>query len=84
MVRIPESYGGEGGDALAVVIVLEEVARVCASSSLITAVNKLGAVPLLLSGSQELKRKYLTPLARDGAMFSYPLSEAGAGSDAAS
>ena len=62
---------------------IEEVARVCASSSLIPAVNKLGTVPLLLSGSEELKQKYLPPVARGEAMFSYALSEAGAGSDAA-
>jgi alkylation response protein AidB-like acyl-CoA dehydrogenase len=60
------------------------VARACASSSLIPAVNKLGTVPLLLSGSEELKRRYLPPVARGEAMFSYALSEAGAGSDAAS
>jgi alkylation response protein AidB-like acyl-CoA dehydrogenase len=83
-VHVPESYGGEGADALAAVIVIEEVARACASSSLIPAVNKLGTVPLLLSGSEELKARYLTPVARDGAMFSYALSEADAGSDAAS
>jgi alkylation response protein AidB-like acyl-CoA dehydrogenase len=82
-VHIPESYGGEGGDALAAVIVIEEVARVCASSSLIPAVNKLGTVPLLLSGSDKLKQKYLPPVARGEAMFSYALSEAGSGSDAA-
>jgi alkylation response protein AidB-like acyl-CoA dehydrogenase len=83
-VHIPEAYGGEGGDALAAAIVIEEVARACASSSLIPAVNKLGTVPLLLSASEELKRKYLAPVARGDAMFSYALSEAGAGSDAAS
>ena len=83
-VHVPEVYGGEGADALAAVIVIEEVARACASSSLIPAVNKLGTVPLLLSGSEELKRRYLTPVARGEAMFSYALSEAGAGSDAAS
>src|SRR6201986_1832959 len=83
-VHIPEAYGGEGADALAAVIVIEEVARACASSSLIPAVNKLGTVPVLLSGSEELKRKYLPPVARGEAMFSYALSEAGAGSDAAS
>jgi alkylation response protein AidB-like acyl-CoA dehydrogenase len=82
--HIPESYGGEGADALAAVIVIEEVARACAASSLIPAVNKLGTVPLLLSGSEELKRTYLPPVARGEAMFSYALSEAGAGSDAAS
>ena len=82
-VHIPEAYGGEGADALAAVIVIEEVARACASSSLIPAVNKLGTVPLLLSGSEELKQRYLPPVARGEAMFSYALSEAGAGSDAA-
>src|SRR6201992_4116958 len=83
-VHIPEAYGGEGADALATVIVIEEVARVCGSSSLIPAVNKLGTVPVLLSGSEELKHKFLAPVARGEAMFSYALSEAGAGSDAAS
>jgi alkylation response protein AidB-like acyl-CoA dehydrogenase len=83
-VHVPEAYGGQGGDALAAVIVIEEVARVCASSSLIPAVNKLGTVPLLLSGSEDLKRRYLPPVARGDVLFSYALSEAGAGSDAAS
>src|ERR1700721_2582645 len=81
--HIPESYGGEGADALATVIIIEEVARACASSSLIPAVNKLGTVPLLLSASEELKQRYLPLVARGGALFSYALSEAGAGSDAA-
>jgi alkylation response protein AidB-like acyl-CoA dehydrogenase len=81
--HIPEGYGGEGADALAVVIIIEEVARACGASSLIPAVNKLGTVPLLLAGSEELKRKYLPPVARGEALFSYALSEAGAGSDAA-
>ena len=82
-VHIPEAYGGNGADALATVIVIEEVARACASSSLIPAVNKLGTVPVLLSGGEELKKKYLAPVARGEAMFSYALSEAEAGSDAA-
>jgi alkylation response protein AidB-like acyl-CoA dehydrogenase len=82
-VHIPEAYGGEGADALASVIVVEEVARACAASSLIPAVNKLGTMPVLLSGSEELKQRYLPPVARGEAMFSYALSEAGAGSDAA-
>jgi alkylation response protein AidB-like acyl-CoA dehydrogenase len=82
-VHIPEAHGGEGADALAAVIVIEEVARACASSALIPAVNKLGTVPLLLSGSEELKGKYLPPVARGEAMFSYALSEADVGSDAA-
>jgi alkylation response protein AidB-like acyl-CoA dehydrogenase len=82
-VHVPEAYGGVGADALATVIVIEEVARGCASSSLIPAVNKLGTVPILLSGSEELKKRFLAPVARGEAMFSYALSEAEAGSDAA-
>ncbi|GAA3471525.1 acyl-CoA dehydrogenase family protein [Nonomuraea roseola] len=82
-IHVPEEYGGAGADALAAVIVIEEVARACASSSLIPAVNKLGTVPLLLSASSSLKERYLTPVAAGEAMFSYALSEPEAGSDAA-
>jgi len=82
-IHVPEAYDGSGADALSTVIVIEEVARVCASSSLIPAVNKLGSLPLQLSGSEELKRKYLGALARREGMFSYCLSEPEAGSDAA-
>ena len=81
--HVPTEYGGEGADALAVVIIIEEVARVCASSSLIPAVNKLGSVPLLLGGNPEQKKRWLTELAK-GRGFSYCLSESEAGSDAAS
>jgi alkylation response protein AidB-like acyl-CoA dehydrogenase len=82
-VHIPVEYGGAGGDALASVIVIEEVARACASSSLIPGVNKLGTVPLLLAGSEAVKSTFLPPVARGEAMFSYALSEPEAGSDAA-
>src|SRR3954447_13095512 len=82
--HIPVEYGGAGADALATAIVIEEVARACASSSLIPSVNKLGTMPLLLSASEELKRTYLTKVAAGEAMFSYCLSEPEAGSDAAS
>ncbi|MFE2041090.1 acyl-CoA dehydrogenase family protein [Streptomyces sp. NPDC059477] len=82
-VHVPEEYGGAGADALATVIVIEEVARVCASSSLIPAVNKLGSLPVILSGSESLKKRYMTPLAKGDGMFSYCLSEPDAGSDAA-
>jgi alkylation response protein AidB-like acyl-CoA dehydrogenase len=82
--HVPEEYDGAGADALATCIVIEEVARVCASSSLIPAVNKLGSLPLMLGGSEDLKKRYLTPLARGEAGFSYGLSEREAGSDTAS
>jgi alkylation response protein AidB-like acyl-CoA dehydrogenase len=63
------------------VIIIEEVARVCASSSLIPAVNKLGSLPLILGGSKEQKERWLPQLAK-GSGFSYCLSESEAGSDA--
>jgi alkylation response protein AidB-like acyl-CoA dehydrogenase len=81
-LHVPEEFGGAGGDALSSVLVIEEVARACATSSLIPAVNKLGSVPLMLGASRELKQKYFPPLARGEAMFSYALSEPEAGSDA--
>jgi len=81
--HIPENYGGAGADSVATCIVIEEVARVCCSSSLIPAVNKLGTVPLLLSAGEELKKQVLPRVASGEAMFSYALSEREAGSDAA-
>lgn len=81
--HIPEEYGGAGADALATCIVIEEVARACASASLIPAVNKLGTMPLLLAASEEVKQKSLPPVASGEATFSYGLSEREAGSDTA-
>ncbi|MFF0147746.1 butyryl-CoA dehydrogenase/acyl-CoA dehydrogenase [Amycolatopsis sulphurea] len=82
--HVPEQYGGAGADALATCIVIEEVARVCAASSLIPAVNKLGSLPLILAANEDVKAKYLPPLASGAAGFSYGLSERDAGSDTAS
>jgi alkylation response protein AidB-like acyl-CoA dehydrogenase len=81
-VHVPEEYGGQGADSVAACIVIEEVARVDASASLIPAVNKLGTMGLILRGSDELKKKVLSEIA-DGKMASYALSEREAGSDAA-
>jgi alkylation response protein AidB-like acyl-CoA dehydrogenase len=81
-LHIPEEYGGAGADAISTVIVMEEVARACASSSMILLVNKRGTIPLLLSASEYLKQRYLPPVATGDAMFSYGQSEPEAGSDA--
>jgi alkylation response protein AidB-like acyl-CoA dehydrogenase len=81
--HIPEAYGGEGADAIATCIVIEEVARVDASASLVPAVNKLGSVPILLSASEDLKQRVLPSIAAGRSMISYGLSEREAGSDAA-
>jgi alkylation response protein AidB-like acyl-CoA dehydrogenase len=82
-IHIPEEYGGQGGDSVAACIVIEEVARVCASSSLIPICNKLGTMGMLLRGSDELKKQVLPSIAAGEAVASYALSEREAGSDAA-
>jgi alkylation response protein AidB-like acyl-CoA dehydrogenase len=82
-IHVPEAYGGAGADRIAHSIVVEEVARACASSSLIVAGNKLGTMGLILAGSEELKQTYLPQVAAGAATFSYALSEREAGSDAA-
>ncbi|HEV7147160.1 MAG TPA: acyl-CoA dehydrogenase family protein [Pedococcus sp.] len=81
--HVPEEFGGVGADALATCIVIEEIARVDASASLIPAVNKLGSMPLILAANDDVKRRYLTPLAEGRTTFSYGLSEREAGSDTA-
>jgi alkylation response protein AidB-like acyl-CoA dehydrogenase len=82
-IHIPEHYGGQGADLVASCIVVEEIARVCASSSMIVTCNKLGTTGLIMSGSEELKRQVLPGLASGEMMASYALSEREAGSDAA-
>ncbi len=81
-INVPEAYGGAGVDSVTHSLLIEELARVCASTSLIPAVNKLGTLPILFAGSEEQKRRFL-PLVADGtAMISYCLTEPGSGSDA--
>src|SRR3954469_14782953 len=83
-IHVPEEYGGAGADKIASCIVVEEVARVDASSSLIPMGNKLGTMGMILSGSEELKHRYLPDVASGESFWSYALSEREAGSDAAS
>jgi alkylation response protein AidB-like acyl-CoA dehydrogenase len=79
----PEAYGGLGSSELAVVMAIEELSRHCATTGLILAVQQLGAMPILLAGSQEQKRKYLPALASGEWLAAYGLTESGSGSDAA-
>lgn len=84
-VKVPEKYGGAGLNNLAYTISIEELARGCASHALVAAVHgSLFAVPLLESGTEEQREKYLPPLCAGDKMAAYSLSEAGSGSDAAS
>ena len=80
---IPEAYGGSGADHVTQAILVEELARVCASTSLIFAVNALSTLPLVNWASEEVKARYLPPIVRGESQASYCLSEADAGSDAA-
>jgi alkylation response protein AidB-like acyl-CoA dehydrogenase len=80
---IPVAYGGAGADHLTQAIVVEELARACASTSLAVIISKLGMVPIMNWGTDELKSKYLHRVASGASQASYCLSEADAGSDVA-
>jgi alkylation response protein AidB-like acyl-CoA dehydrogenase len=82
-LNIPEAYGGGGADSVTHCLLVEEVARVCASTSLIPAVNKLATLPILFAGSEEQRQRFLPPIADGAALASYCLTEPGSGSDAA-
>ena len=79
----PEEHGGDGGGALTYALLVEEVARVCGSSSLFMLISRLGMTPVMLHGSEELRRRYLPRVASGESQASYCLSESGAGSDVA-
>src|SRR5438876_8040879 len=78
-----EEYGGLGTGALLSLIVIEEVAKVCATSSLILAVQELGSLGLKLAGSDEQKERYLPRFASGEWLPAYALTESGSGSDSA-
>jgi alkylation response protein AidB-like acyl-CoA dehydrogenase len=81
---VPLEYGGAGADMVTQAIMAEEIARVCASTSVTLLISKLGMLPVMNWASEDLKRKYLPPVASGAAQASYCLSEADAGSDVAS
>ena len=81
--KIPVEYGGQGGDNLAYVIMLEEFCRVSPIASVYAnAHNSLGSGPLLLSGTEEQKMKYIPDIASGKKRMAFGLTEPGAGSDA--
>ncbi len=80
---IPVAYGGAGADHLTQAVVVEELARACASTSLAIIISKLGMVPIMNWGTDDLKSRYLHRVASGASQASYCLSEADAGSDVA-
>ena len=84
-IKIPEEYGGQGGDNLSFVIALEEVCRKSAVAGIyMSNPNSLGSGPLLINGTEEQKRYYIPKLATLEKRMCFALSEPGAGSDAGS
>ena len=82
-VSYPEEFGGAGGGAVELCILIEEISRVAAGVALIPAVNKLGAIPILLAGTDEMKKRVFTGITNGDHRMSYCLTEPGSGSDAA-
>jgi alkylation response protein AidB-like acyl-CoA dehydrogenase len=80
---IPVAYGGAGADHVTQAVMVEELARVCASTSVTMLISKLGMMPIFNWGSEHLKKKYVPRVASGDAQASYCLSEADAGSDVA-
>jgi butyryl-CoA dehydrogenase len=79
---IPEEYGGFGGGSFDMVLALEEFARGCVGIATSFAASALGAYPILISGSEELKQKYMPVIASGKKWAAFGLTEANAGSDA--
>ncbi len=81
-VYIPEEYGGFGGGITEMSIVTEELSRVCGGIALAFSATGLGTMPILLSGSEEQKAKYLPKIATGETLTAFALTEPDAGSDA--
>ncbi len=82
-IKVPKELGGQGADARAYIIVMEEISRVSGVASLyVSSPNSLSGGPLLLSGNDEQKEKYLRPVVTGEKMLAFALTEPGAGSDA--
>jgi len=81
-LHLPKECGGTDADMITCCILSEEVSRVDAGCSNIVGSSWLAAEPILIAGSPEQQKKYLTPLARGDGMFAFGLTERNAGSDA--
>ena len=82
-VMFDEEYGGIGASALLTFVAIEEVSKVCATSGLILAVQKLGELGVTLGGSDDQKRRVLPKRASGEWLAAYALTEAGSGADSA-
>ena len=78
-----EEYGGLGGELLNVCLAVEQLSRACATTGLILAVQELGSLPIVLSGTDEQRQRWLPDLAAGRTLIAFALTESEAGSDAA-
>ncbi len=78
-----EEYGGTGTGALMVLVAIEELSKVCATTGLLLAVQELGSLGIKLAGNDDQKRRFLPRLASGEALAAYALTEPGSGSDSA-
>ena len=78
----PEEYGGLGSSELSILMVIEELAKACATTSLLLCVQQLGSLPILLAGTDEQKQRFIPKLASGEWLAAYALTEPGSGSDA--
>ena len=83
-IYIEEKYGGIGGGSMELVLATEELSKACGGISLALAATALGTYPIILFGKDEQKKKYLPDIAKGKKLAAFALTEAGAGSDAAS
>ncbi|GHT42757.1 acyl-CoA dehydrogenase [Endomicrobiia bacterium] len=81
-VYIPEEYGGFGKGIMGLVLVVEELCKVDGAIALSLAATALGALPIIIAGNEEQKRKYLPDIASGKKLAAFGLTEANAGSDA--
>jgi alkylation response protein AidB-like acyl-CoA dehydrogenase len=77
-----EEYGGLGSSEVTILMVIEELAKVCTTTSLLLCVQQLGALPILLAGTDEQKRQWIPRLATGEWLAAFGLTEPGSGSDA--
>jgi len=80
-VGYPEEFGGAGGGSLTVAVMIEEISRMSAGCALIPLVSRLGAIPVMLAGSEEMKKELFGGISRGEHQMSYCLTEPGSGSD---
>src|SRR5439155_18780416 len=80
-VGYPEDFGGAGGGSLTVAVMIEEISRISAGCALIPLVSRLGAIPIMLAGSDEMKKELFGGISRGEHQLSYCLTEPGSGSD---